>query len=158
MKKFFAIIISVLAICLNAYSQQWKTIRVNADELKGNDAYYSNVYKSANGDYFSFSSNQDKITIGTKGYFQTNHQIVFGFHCYLVELTIGFYKDGKLIEKITEDMPGDDEFPETVLIRSKTEKILKHLKTVGDIRIIAKKSRGEFDITIPMNKNLKVSQ
>ena len=161
MKKFIvaliAIFIATISMSYTAMAQWQSPSYHDADELTGQSAYYANLYVGENG-YFVCWSNTDDVKISTKsGIFDYNRD-------NYVSVIIGFYEGDKLTEKVTTKFyvpRGDSD----VAICSKYntpkdlgKKIVTHIKTKGSVRIIASKFSGsDFDLTIPMNEDMKVS-
>ena len=150
-----------LAVCVNANAGFWYTNHHKADELRGTKEYYSNVYNDG-GDYFKCyndGSGRDYIMIGADmGIFDyENYKYFYSDYKYMYA-TIGFYKNGNLIERASFRFNlyrGDFDFAYSGDGDKLSTKIINHLKNVGDVRIIAPKYSGpDFDITIPMNPNL----
>lgn len=161
MKKFFALILMSLAVCVNANAGFWYTNHHKADELIGTKEYYSNVYYDG-GDYFKCYNNgsgRDYIMIGADmGIFDyEDYKYIYSDYKYMYA-TIGFYKNGHLIERASFRFNlyrGDYDFAYSGDNDKLSTKIINHLKNVGDVRIIAPKYSGpDFDITIPMNPDL----
>lgn len=161
MKKIFALILMSLAVCVNANAGFWYTNHHKADELRGTKEYYSNVYNDG-GDYFKCyndGTGNDYVMIGADtGIFDyENYKYFYSDYKYMYA-TIGFYKNGHLIERASFRFnlySGDFDFAYSGDGNKLSTKIINHLKNVGDVRIIAPKYSGpDFDITIPMNPNL----
>lgn len=154
MKKFFIFCLMAFVMCVNANAQNvWKVDYHQADELKGTEGYYSNFYVDTNGNYFVCWSNDTDVKIGArKGIFDYSDNYVF--------VIVGFYKDTTLIEKETTYFYVPNGDSDTAYTSYKCpnlgNKIINHLKNVGNVRIIARKYSGaDFDMVIPMNPNLK---
>lgn len=156
MKKFFILCLMTLVVCVNVNAQNvWEVNYHQADELKGTKGYYSNFYVDTNGNYFVCWSNATYVKIGTSsGIFNYNSD-------NFVSVIVGFYKDTTLIEKKTTYFYVPDGDSSTAYLRysyksrNLSNKIINHLKNVGNVRIIANKYSGaNFDIVIPMNPNL----
>jgi hypothetical protein len=141
-------------MCVNANAQNdWEVDYHQADELKGIEGYYSNFYVDTNGNYFVCWSNDTDVKIGTRGG-------IFDYSDNYVFVIVGFYKDTTLTEKETTYFYVPDGDSNTAYTSYKCpnlgNKIINHLKNVGNVRIIACKYSGaDFDIVIPMNPNLK---
>lgn len=153
MKKFFLFVLSLfIAHVINA---QWQSPHYYpADELRGEEAYYANQYVG-NAGYFVSWSNESKIKIGTS-------RGIFDYHDNYVTVIVGFYVGDELEEKVTTEFfvpNGDSDTAYTSGYRQPRDlggKIINHLKTKGKVRFIASKYSGaDFDLTVPMNKNLK---
>ena len=157
MKKFitiiFATIVAMMTFSINA-NAQWGTPNYHkGDELKGTSAYYSNIYQGDCG-YFVCWSNDTDVKIGAnRGIFDYDDNYVF--------VIVGFYEGDKLIEKVTTRfyVPNGDSntaYSSEYKTKGLGEKIINHIKNVGNVRIIASKYSGaDFDLTIPMNPNIK---
>lgn len=161
MKKLFAIIfaaIVAITVCsIDAKAQWMSSVYSEADELKGTSSSYMTIYTNDAGMFVCLSNNKDNIlTVATANG-------IFDYDSYNnVKMIIGFYKDGALIDRMTVSAPVPKRSANHALILNYTsdglpDKILNHLMNVGDVRIIARKFReGDFDITIPMNSNIKL--
>lgn len=157
MRKFFILCLMTFVICVTAKAQngKWEYPYNKADELLGTENHYANIFTDTNGNYFVCWSNDFSIKIGTnKG--------IFDYYDNEVVARIGFYENGKLIEKeiVRLCIPNGDS--DTAFIKSDYksqllgEKIILHIKTKGSVRIVINKYSGaDCDITIPMNKNIK---
>lgn len=157
MKKIIFFLAMALLVCVNANAQngKWEYHYNKADELLGTENHYANIFTDTNGNYFVCWSNDFSVKIGTnKG--------IFDFYDNEVVAQIGFYENGKLIEKeiVRLYVPNGDS--NTAFIKSDYvsqllgEKIILHLKTKGSVRIVINKYSGaDCDITIPMNKGIK---
>lgn len=154
MKKIFILCFAIVVMVLKS-NAQWGTYYNSGDELKETIEHYSNYYIDYKGNSFICWSNDDRIKIHTNG--------VFNCDMYnRLYVTIGFYKDDILIEKVNASFwvnrpKGHYNMAYSYIGDSKKIgcKIIHHLKYVGDVRIIAPKySDVDFDITIPMNPNI----
>ena len=159
MKKFIKIItISLVCFLSFAFSSkaQWVETFVKGDELKGTTDHYSFSYVGTieeNCDGFGYSTNsRAAIVLCSKSII--DYEIYNGYRC--ATAIIGFYENGELKDKMKESFFVSDRgdsgwFPEKISAR-----IIDFLKNKGDVRIIISKYRGgDYDVTIPMNKNLK---
>ena len=147
MKKFFILCLMALVMCVNANAQnEWIVEYVPVDELTGDGGNYINIYADEEC-FFGFRSDLDVVTISTfKG--------IFDYEDGRISVLIGYYKDGVLIEKETKYFLMGNK-SDMAACRGKS-KIVNHLKNVGDIRIVTDRyDRSNFDLTIPMNPNLK---
>ena len=156
MKKIIFFLAIALLVCVNANAQngKWEYHYNKADELLGVENHYANIFTDTNGNYFVCWSNDFSVKIGTnKG--------IFDYYDNEVVARIGFYENGKLIEKkiVRLYVPNGDS--NTAFIKNDYvsqllgEKIILHLKTKGSVRIIINKYSGaDCDITIPMNKDI----
>lgn len=140
-----------MAISANA---QWRTNFYKADELKGEEAYWSNLYIAPSGRAFCCWSNDDQIKIITeKG--------IFDYSDNYVKVLIGFYEGETLVEKVTSFFfvpDGDSDTAYTSAYRDSGlgVKIKEWIKNTGSVRFIASKYSGpEFDLTVPKNAGLK---
>lgn len=153
MKKFIIIIAAVILSIVNANAQWNSPSYHEGDELKGTGAYYSNLYIDDDG-YFICWSNSTDIKIAAK-------RGIFDYDDNYVSVLIGFYKGTELIEKVNTkffvpDGDSNTAYSSEYKTKGLGEKVINHLKTVGNVRIIAPKYSGaDFDLTIPMNKDLK---
>lgn len=172
MKKIFALILMSLAVCVNA-NAEWYRNYFKADELREQEAYYANIYSCSTGRFICWS-NSDRVRI------ECEDGIFHGATIYFTRVRIGLYKGDKLIELIKNadgDIPEGD-YNHAYIDKSSCYvngeyisafengeltggynigyKIIHHLKYVGSVRIIATKYSGpDFEITIPMNPNIK---
>lgn len=153
MKKIILLLTAIFIT--TAVHAQWQSPRfVPADELKGEEAYYANQYIGDAGFFVSWS-NETKIKIGTtKG--------IFDYDDNYVSVIVGFYVGDVLEEKVTTKFyvpRGDSDTAYTSDYQRPTDlgsKIINHLKTKGKVRFIVPKYSGaDFDLTVPINKNLK---
>lgn len=154
LKHLLASVIVVLSFSISA-NAQWNTPTYHkGDELKGTSEYYSNLYIGENG-YFVCWDNESDVKIGT-------NSGIFDYEDNYVFVIVGFYEGESLKEKVTTRFyvpNGDADTAYSSEYRTKGlgDHIKNHLKNVGDVRIIASKYSGsDFDITIPMNKDLKI--
>ena len=172
MKKIFALILMSLAVCVNA-NAEWYRNYFKADELREQEAYYANVYDCSIGRFICWS-NEDRVRIECgSGIFDVGYSSVS-------RVRIGLYKGNELIELIKDVscwVP-DGDYDHAYIDKSSCYvngeyvssfengkltggynigyKIIHHLKYVGGVRIIAPKYSGpDFEITIPMNPNIK---
>jgi len=134
---------------------QWTSQHVKADPLTKTEEHYIDVYMAENGDYFMSRSHHDGISIYTSdGFFNfdTNSH---------VHVVVGFYVGQNLIERkdVWLYVPAEDpEYASTNRYKQKKigRKIKDHLRAKGSIKIIADRySKSNFEITIPMNPNIK---
>ena len=163
MKKIFILCFAIVAICTNTNAQyygfcDWTEVYLEADELKGKKERYSNAYVKDNGDFFACFSDDKYVIIKTQdGFFNYNYE----YNNFVVDVTIGFYKDNILIEKDVVHFRTMSESGYSNVAFSYIgdgKKIIKHLKYIGDVRIIAPKyGDKDFDITIPMNPNIRTN-
>ena len=152
MKKF--LILTAAIFIASAANAQWlKPSYYPADELKGEDAYYANMYSNDAG-YFVSWSNGENIKIGT-------NRGIFDYDDDYVTVIVGFYVGDKLEEKVVAKFyvpTGDSDTAYSSSFRDPGLglKIINHLRTKGKVRFLADKFSGaDFDLTVPMNKNLK---
>ena len=154
MKKILTIallgFIAITAFSFNAKAEWNQPTYCPSDELRGTEAYYANFYDGNSG-YFVSWSNEDKVKIGTR-------RGIFDYNSYhFVSVLVGFYEGDKLIKKETTSFYVPKGDSDTAYSNSDIGKrITTHLKTTGKVRIIASTYSGlDFDLLIPMNKNLK---
>ena len=147
MKKFFILCLMAFMVCMSANAQsEWIVEYVPVDELTGDGGNYLNIYADEEC-FYGFRSDLDVITIST-------FKSIFDYEDGRLSVLIGYYKDGVLIEKETKSFLIGKK-SDTAFCRGKS-KIVNHLKNVGDIRIVTERyDRSNFDLTIPMNPNLK---
>jgi hypothetical protein len=160
-----------LAVCVNA-NAEWYRNYFKADELREKEAYYANIYSCSAGHFICWD-NSDKIRIECE-------DGIFHYTLYSTKVRIGLYKGNELIELIKDvyaRIPEGD-YNHAYIDKSSCYvngeyisafengehtggynigyKIIHHLKYVGSVRIIATKYSGpDFEITIPMNPNIK---
>lgn len=158
MKKFitiiFTAIVTMVAFSINA-NAQWITEYYEGDELKGTSSHYANGYFGDCG-HFTCSSTNTKILIATdRGIFDYNSNRYNSDH--YVSVTVGFYEKNILVEKVeTRFYVPNGNSDTAISSKDLGEKIINHLKNVGNVRIIASKYSGaDFDLTIPMNPDIK---
>lgn len=154
-KLIFTTVLMLLSNLIFAQSQ-WSITYNEADELKETEACYVNSFITENGDAFICQNNHEGVRIYTnKGIFHTFNNFV--------QLTIGFYVDNKLIEKkevwlFVPSGQANIAYSNRYKQKKIGKKIKEHLKTSGDIRIIAKRySDPDFDIIIPKNPEIKIT-
>ena len=152
MKKVLLLAFSLMAT-LNA-NAQWSTKYHEADELRDEPAYWSNLYIASDGAAFVSWSNDDEVKIITdKG--------IFDYSDSRVKVIVGFYKDNALMEKTTAFFyvpSGDSNTAYTSSYRNPGlgQKIIDWLKNTGDVRFIASKYSGsDFDMKVPHYSGLK---
>lgn len=160
MKKIIFILVMSLFVCINA-NAQWSVSVIKGDELKGTEDCYANVYDFSNG-YFVCWSNDTSIKIGTNvGIFDYDTEYGSYSSFQYTNVIIGFYVDGTLTEKVmakfyVPDGKSNTAYTSDIKNKGLGVKIINHIKTKGDVRIIAPRyGRVDFDITIPMNNTLK---
>lgn len=161
MKKLFTLIlmaiVAVTACSIDAKAQWMSSVYSEADELKGTSSSYMTIYTDDAEMFVCLSSNKDNIlTVATANG-------IFDYDSYNnVKMIIGFYKDGALVDRMTVSAHVPKRNASHALILNYAsdglpDKILNHLINVGDVRIITHKFRGgDFDITIPMNPDIKL--
>lgn len=150
MKKILICFILTL-VSISGYSQWIKPKYYPADELTGEAAYYSNVYKKTGVGMFIAWSNDPTVKLVTD-------RSIFDYENDLVTVLIGFYEGSTLVEKTTANfwVPDGDSDTAYSLDDNLGKKILEYIKTKGKVRFIAPKYSGaDFDLTVPMNKDLK---
>lgn len=153
MKKLFLFL--AMALFANAVNAQWhEPVYKPADELKGEDAYYANIYDGNSGSFVCWSNETDIKIITDRG--------IFDYDDSYVRVIVGFYVGDELVDKVTARFyvpKGDSDTAYTSKYQTPTDlgsRIITHLKTKGKVRFLAPKYSGsDFDLTVPMNKNLK---
>ena len=158
MKKSFAFIFVLIISGIMGFSADAQSLYFHddADELKGTKAYDVSAFMSSNGDTLFIYSDMNNVSINAgRGIFDYDDN-----GC--VSVLVGFYDGKTLVEKcLTKfrvSQQGDGAFTADYLEEGIGKKIIKHLKTKGNVRIIASKYSGsDFDITIPKNPNIKTS-
>lgn len=152
-KLIFTTVFTLLSSFIFAQSQ-WSITYHEGDALKGTESCYVNTFVADNGDAFMSQSNHDVIRIYT-------NDGIFDTYKNYVQLIVGFYIGEELKEKkeVWIYVPSDQAnfaFSDRYKQKKIGRKIKEHLKTMGSVRIVANKYGGaDFDITIPMNKELK---
>ena len=155
-------IVAITVCSIDAKAQWEPSVYYKDDELKeGMHSFYATTYTDDNGS-FDCHSNSNENTLFVKpangvfdyGKFTDNIE-----NNVKTEFVIDFYKDSTLLEHKTVSLLVSED---GVIIsndeaKGLPDKILNHLINVGDIRIIAPlSSGGVFDITIPMNPDIKL--
>lgn len=149
MKHFFRFITIVSALFFaSSANAQWKTSVLEADELRGTEERVLNTFS---GDKAIVTYESGNIIVwARKGRFDEKNRYV--------NALIGYYKDGKLIDKeqVKFFYTGSPS-QQTVMARDirKREdyspKIAKHLKEVGDVRFVIDMYDGvALDFVVPM--------
>lgn len=152
MKKILICFILTL-ISISGYSQWMTPEYYPADELTGEAAYYSNVYNETGVGMFIAWSNESTVKLVTD-------RSIFDYKDSYVTVLIGFYEGSTLVEKTTAKFwvpDGNSHRAYSSFLDSNLgKKILEHIKTKGKVRFVAPRYSGaDFDLTVPMNKNLK---
>ena len=152
MKKILICFILTL-ISISGYSQWMAPEYYPADELKGEAAYYSNVYNETGVGMFIAWSNESTVKLVTSSG-------IFDYEDSYVTVLIGFYEGSTLVEKTTAKFwvpDGNSHRAYSSFLDSNLgKKILEHIKTKGKVRFVAPRYSGaDFDLTVPMNKDLK---
>lgn len=156
--KRYILLLATLFISTVTFAQ-WSIRHIDADELRGQEECYFNFYNSPKGDSFSFGSTQPlSFIIGTRSGIFNYGDDAFGYHT--LKVIVGYYVGKELVDKATETLyiskDGNSNYAGS-LGGELANKVVNHLKTKGDVRIIAPKYSGsDYDVRIPMNKNLKV--
>lgn len=150
MKKILICFILTL-VSISGYSQWKAPMYYPADELTGEAAYYSNVYNKTGVGTFIAWSNESTVKLVTD-------RSIFDYENDLVTVLIGFYEGSTLVEKTTAKfwVPDGNSHRAYSLDDNLGKKILEYIKTKGKVRFLAPRYSGaDFDLTVPMNKNLK---
>ena len=150
MKKILICFILTL-VSISGYSQWVVPKYYPADELTGEAAYYSNAYNKTGVGKFIAWSNESTVKLVTSSG-------IFDYKDSYVTVLIGFYEGSTLVEKTTAEfwVPDGDSHRAYSLDDNLGKKILEHIKTKGKVRFVAPRYSGaDFDLTVPMNKNLK---
>lgn len=157
MKKFIMFVVATLVAMVSmsnfAMAQWFPPTHHQADELTGTSEYYSNLYEGDSG-YFVCWSNDNNVKIVAK-------RGIFDYNDDYVNVIVGFYEGENLIEKVeTKFYVPQNESNTAYTSDYKSPKglgykIKNHIKTKGDVRIIASKYSGiDFDLTVPMNEKI----
>lgn len=155
MKKFIkCITISLVCFLSFAFSSkaQWFINYKNGDEMLNIPSYYSCLYKDAlSKDWVGYMTYSKSFMI-----FSSNGIFDYDYYTEIIDATIGYYKNGQLVKK---------EDTKAIIGKSKdvayfsamlSDKIITYLKNEGDVRIYARKyTQANYDVKIPMNRNLK---
>lgn len=156
MKKIFkvATLIVMLFFATNA-DAQWRMSKIEADELKRNEERHASIYYGEEG-YATFWSDDPLFKIGLNegcGIFSR-----YGTTDY-VHCIIGLYVDGKLVKRYPRIRFFVGEGLKAAVMAERwgvAQKIIEHLQKKGDVRILAPRyAELDFDLRIPMNKDLK---
>ena len=158
MKKFITVLFigffSSFIFSTTTYAQ-WVSKVNAADELKGTDECVIYVYNSQNGT-FNYWSDDDEIQIHTMlGIFDYKDEGGLYVSLNRVSVLIGFYSDGKLIEKETDKfyVPDGDSDTAACTNTELGRKIINHIENGGDVRFIAPRyGRADFDLTVIKRK------
>ena len=158
MKKVILFLVAIL-IASTAFGQ-WTTKFHPADELRGTSSWTENIYTTEDGYVFSCHGEEHFSVYTPKGFF-------YEYSKMHSPVTIGFYKDGKLVEKMESNLFVGDGYQEKAysndaIAEGLAKKVIHHVKYVGDVRLIpVQKKRkieddhpGSIDIKLPMNKDL----
>ena len=159
MKKFIKIItISLVCFLSFAFSSkaQWVESFEKGDELKGTTDHYSFIYmgtKEENYDGFGYYTN-NRIAVVTCQKGIIDYQIYEEYR-YATAI-IGFYENGELKNKKKESFFVGNRGNSGWFSEKTSAQIIDFLKNKGDVRIIISKyGGGDYDVIIPMNRNLK---
>lgn len=156
MKKFIITIVLALVASLSftSYAQWSEPKYFPADELKDEGAYYATSYHGEDGSVIFWSNETDVKLVSKRG--------IFDYDDHYVDVIVGFYEGDKLVEKVETQFyvpSGDTNTAYTSSYKKPAAlglKIILHLSNTGKVRFIAKKYSGpDFDVTVPMNKDLK---
>ena len=150
MKKILICFILTL-VSISGYSQWLEPEYHPADELTGEAAYYSNVYDETGVGMFIAWSNDPTVKLVT-------NRGIFDYENGRVTVLIGFYEGSTLVEKTTAKfwVPDGNSHRAYSPDDNLGKKILEYIKTKGKVRFVAPRYSGaDFDLTVPMNKDLK---
>lgn len=144
----------LLFICTTA-NAQWEISTYKGDALKGTTDY--TAYRYGGNDYFVCWDNDYTLKIGCRNGIFNPRKSSLNRN---VDVTIGLYEGDELIEKLEVGFWLNDELDAAFgLTKSVNKKIINHLKTKGDVRIIAQKYRGaDYDITLSMNTEIRFNE
>ena len=149
MKKTVFLMMAIFAI--SSANAQWDISKIPADELKGTKEHYANLYSSSDG-YFVCWNDRANLKISCK-------EGIFKPTAFSVVCIIGLYEGDRLVKKYNKVhfTLGDNYDTATMFDRfALGQRIIEHLQKKGKVRIIAPRhGRLDFDITIPMNKDIK---
>ena len=154
MKKILFIVLMMLSFGVNVNAQMWRIFETKADELKGTKASKDAMFVTEDfdesclifGDEFLIALSTNK---GIFDYDRINN-------LKYINVLVGYYVDDKLIDKdIIEAYLSSDCMTAYIEQENYYTKIVNHLKTKGNIRfVIERYCDVDFDITLPMNKDL----
>lgn len=147
MKKIL-IVLATMLVGMTAMAQifdGWNYEIVKADELRGTKEHVIFTYINQEDEVFlSYESDTVKhiMICTTEGIFDYEGEKVYG-------VLIGYYKEGKMCEKVTLNADRSD--GDTIhIVGEKATKMIKWLESGGDIRIIVPRyNRSDLDVTIP---------
>lgn len=151
MKKIIFLLAMTLLVCVNANAQMWYIDETQADELKGTKASKDAFFLTEDGSCL-IKGNDFVIAVKT-------HKGIFDYDgigdTRSIKVLVGYYVDDKLIDKdIIEFLISSAKFA-FILNKTYYTKIVNHLKTKGDVRFVIERYEDvDFDITLPMNKDL----
>ena len=154
MKKILICFILTL-VSISGYSQWMAPEYYPADELTGAAAHCINTYSETGAGIFSAQDDSALLLVSNKGIFDY-YRI---YSLYAVDVLIGFYEGSTLVEKTnaTFKVLNSDSRVAGCTDDTLVKKILEYIKTKGKVRFIAPRYSGaDFDLTVPMNKDLKV--
>ncbi len=153
MKRLFIIILALM-LSFTA-SAQWTTRFHKADELKGEDSYWSNLYVSPSGySMFVCWTNDTEVKIITR-------EGIFDYSDDYVRVLVGFYKGESLVEKeeayfFVPQGDRDSAYSSSYRNPGLGPKIKEWIKNSGNVRFVAPKFSGaDFDMTVKQYKDLK---
>ena len=152
MKKIFkvATLIMMLFFATNA-DAQWRISKIPADELKGTKEHYANIYESSSGYFVCWNDGANLKIVCNEGIFKPT--------AFSVVCIIGLYEGDRLVKKYNKVhfTLGDNYDTATMFDRfALGQRVIEHLQKKGKVRIIAPRhGKIDFDITIPMNKDIK---
>lgn len=147
----------MLSFCVNVNAQMWHINETQADELKGTKASKHAIFLTENEDSCIIKGDEFVIGVHTrKGIFDYD---IIG-NTKFIKVLVGYYVDDKLIDKdIIEFLTTSGNFAFLYQNEKYYTKIINHLKTKGNVRfVIGKYENVDFDITLPMNKDLPMCE
>lgn len=152
MKKILFIVVVMLSFCVNANAQMWYIDETKADELKGTKASKDAIFLNEDGCCI-IKGDDFVIAINT-------HKGIFDYdeigNTRFIKVLVGYYVDDNLIDKDTiEFLISKPKWAVLLSNENYYTKIVNHLKTKGNIRFVIERYEDvDFDITLPMNKDL----
>lgn len=154
MKSFIRIFLFVAFATFSLTSSAQWDVRIVKDDGYP-DGCKSNTYMPANMcGYLKFTNKSATIDVCAI----SEHFKTYGG---TVVMTFKFYKDGKRVKNITQEIPASDDRGHVLILpgmyKDLSKKIIKHLKTQGDVEVSAVLENGRiFTMTVSKNEQLIV--
>ena len=150
MKKFFILALSLI-LCTISYAQSWKVESLKGDKTRGIEDCYRTSYTD-NGDKFTFHSSKNIIILDCQdNFFSPNFKDLD----YL-DVTFFFYVGNQMIMEKKAKFRLTSSLTKAIYGGDISKEVFNHIKTKGDVRIIACKYTNKelFNINIPKNTTL----